>query len=248
MGRIAAYLGPRVKIASVVEGGSYALLRQTGDLPDGFGIGWYPGDGEPEPVRLLSSRAVVGDDPFLSIPRRYSAECVLAIQEAHNGPRRGGLQPLQSGPFLFLHDGQLDRYSEVYQRPLRERLSPARYAAVTSNDPSELLFQTFLDALGEQQSPEAIANALESMVATVQSIGAAANAGASFAVVVSNGQCLVTLRTATFGPPPALYTIVAGDEAPLPATGRVVATEPLFPGQWSSLDPHSLVIFTVEPS
>lgn len=248
MGRIAAYLGPRVKIASIVEGGSYALLRQTGDQADGLGLGWYPPDGAPEPVRLLSPRIVVGDDPFLAVPRRYLSECVIAIQESHAGPRRGAIQPYQSGPILFAHDGVLDRFQEVYQRPLRERLSPGRYAAVASNDPSELLFHTFLDALGEAHSPEAMANALESMVATVQSIGGPANAGASFAVVASNGSALVTLRTATIGPPPALYTIVAAEGAPIPATGRAIATEPLFPGEWSSLDPHSLVIFTVEPT
>jgi predicted glutamine amidotransferase len=248
MGRLAAYLGPRVKIASVVEGGSYPLVRQATERPDGFGLGWYPSDGERRPVRLISERPIYGDDPFLDVPRRYTAECVIGAVRAQR--RRDALrpQPLEGGPFLFASDGNLERFAEVYLRPLRERLTPARYGLSQSADESELLFATWLDALGDQTGPEAMASALESLVTTVQAIGAPASANASFAIVVSDGQCLVTLRTATQGPPPALYTIVAGEEAPLPATARLVATEPIFQGAWTSLDPHSLVIFTVEES
>ena len=91
-----------------------------------------------------------------------------------------------------------------------------------------------------------MAGALESMVGTVGDIATAAGVAASFAVVATDGHCLVTLRAATQGPPPALYTIVAGADAPVPESARVISSEPLFPGAWSSLDPHSLVIFTLE--
>ena len=101
------------------------------------------------------------------------------------------------------------------------------------------------DAL-EDDGADAMATALEKMVERVNGLAQEAGVAASFAVVVSDGSCLVTLRTATQGPPPPLYTIVAEEGAALPVTGRVVASEPLFPGAWSSLAPHSLVIFTVE--
>ena len=85
------------------------------------------------------------------------------------------------------------------------------------------------------------------MVGALQDLAISNEAHASFGIVASNGQCLVTLRTGTDGPLPPLYTVVAaGPETPLPPTGRMVASEPTFPGEWSSLEPHSLTIFTLE--
>ncbi len=247
MSRLAAYLGPATKTASLLEGGSYSLTRQASDYPDGFGLAWYPLDDDPEPIRLLGRGPVWSDDRQLTVARRYSAECIMAsIRKANQpNPELSGNQPFQFGRYLFAHDGELQRFEEVYARALRSRLSDKAYNLVSGNTDSELLFATWIDAMGDQEGPDAVANGLEQMVSVVQEIGGA-DAPATFGVVVTDGQCLVTLRTATDGPPPAMYTIVAGEDAPVPASGRVVASEPLFPGSWSSLDPHSLVIFTVE--
>jgi glutamine amidotransferase len=249
MGRMAAYLGPRTKIADVLEGGSYALLQQSTECPDGFGVTWYPDDGDPTPVGLTSELPGARAESALGVPRRFESECVVAsLRRAARLPAAlAGHQPLSHGRYVFSYDGELERFEEVFMRPLRDRLSDERYQALRTTAVAELLFATWLDALEDAEGPDAMASALEKMVGTVGDIAAAAGVGASFAVVVTDGQCLITLRAATQGPPPALYTIVAGPDAPVPATARVVASEPLFPGAWSSLDPHSLVIFTVEP-
>ena len=249
MGRMAAYLGPRTRIADVLEGGSYSLLQQSSECPDGFGVAWYPEDGDPTPVSLTSALPAARAEAVLGVPRRYESECVVASlrKAAHLPAATCGHQPLSAGPFLFTYDGELERFEEVFMRALRDRLSDERYQGLRTNGVAELLFATWQDALEDDGGPDAMASALEKMVGTVGDIAAAAGVGASFAIVVTDGQCLITLRAATQGPPPALYTIVAGPDAPVPATARVVASEPLFPGAWSSLDPHSLVIFTVEP-
>lgn len=250
MGRLAAYLGPRTRISNLLEGGSYSLAEQAREYPDGFGLAWYPDDEEPDPVGLWAQRPASRAEPLLTVPRRYSSECMMAaIRSTLQLPASaGGQQPFISGQHLFAFDGELERYGEVFLRPLRDRLSDEAYQSLRTNEPEELLFATWLDALNESEArgPEAMASALEKMVGTVGDVAAAAGVGASFAVVATDGHCLITLRAATQGPPPALYTIVAGEDAPVPESARVIASEPLFPGAWSSLDPHSLVIFTLE--
>lgn len=248
MGRLAAYLGPKTRIDSLIEDGSYPLAEQTADLPDGFGLGWYPDDGDPAPVRLISKHPLHAADDLIDVPRRYAASCILAhISKLGRPAELGELQPFKVGAHLFAVDGELDRFADVFLRPLRERLSNDRYAALRSQSMAELLFATWADALGDQRGGDAMANALESLVATVQEVGGPARAAASFSVVVTDGHSLITLRTSLGQKPPPLYTLVAEPGAPVPVSGRVVASEPLFPGAWTALDPNSLVIFTVEP-
>jgi glutamine amidotransferase len=251
MGRLAAYLGPATKISQVIEVGSTSLSLQSQAYPDGFGIAWYPvGDDDESPLLIRQTQPLATQGHLLEVTRRYPAECVIAsIAKTANPPAEvSGCQPYRFENMLFAHQGEIERFDEVYARALRERLSDLVYPLVKSHDPSELLFATWLDALGVQRGPDAMATALEQMVSTVQELAGRYDAPVSFGCIVTDGTCLITLRTATHGAPPALYTIVASEDAPVPATGRVIASEPLFNGQWTALDPHSLVIFTVEPT
>lgn len=245
MGRIAAYLGPQTPAAALVEGGPHALVRQAAAHPFGFGLAWYPPDGDPEPVRLTSRQPLWAERQLLAVPRRYGASCaVAAVGSADRPVELADLQPFQHGSLLFAHEGGLERFEEVFARPLRERLSERTYALVRGSTASELLFATWLDALGSGEGHDAMASALEVVVEAVHRIGAEKGAAGSFAILATDGRGLVTLRTAFGGPAPELYTLVAEPGSPLPATGRVVASEPLFPGSWTALEANSLVIFT----
>ncbi len=249
MGRIAAYLGPQMSPATLLEGGSYALVRQAAEFADGFGLGWFPLDGHPDPVRVRSRMPLWSEGHTLEAARRYPAECAIAeIRRADAHPAElSGLQPFAATPFLFAHDGELERFDDVFRRPLTEGLSDAAFAAASGGTPSQLLFATWLDALQGRTDADAMAGALETLVGKVTQLATRAGAAASFAIVATDGSSLLTLRTATRGTPPPLYTIVAEEGSVVPVSGRVVASEPLFPGAWTSLDAHSLVIFTVTP-
>lgn len=249
MAKFAAYLGPSSKVASLVEGGTHSLVRQSAEQPDGFGIGWYPEDDEPEPISLASRLPLWSEDRVLKVARRYSSACAIAglhKLKADEKDEQPAFQPIHYKQYLFLYDGELAKFREVYERPMRSRLSDRAYRALKSSQPGELLFATWLDALGDHSGPEATANALEQTVNVVRELAGSSDATATFGIVVADGTSLVTLRTATHGTPPPMYTIVAGEGAPVPATGRVIASEPLFPGAWSSLDAHSMVIFSAE--
>jgi predicted glutamine amidotransferase len=251
MGNLAAYLGPLIRIATILEQGSNGLVKQAVEHADGFGLGWYPADSENEPLTVSSKHPLWREAQILRFARRYTSSCVITGLRKIGDDETAeltGCQPFHHDRCLFIHDGTLTRFREVFERPLRNRLSDKAHQSMKSGTASELLFATWVDALEERTGPEAIANALEHMVTLVRDVAIAADVHATLAVVVADGTSLVTLRTATHGSPPPMFTIVADEGAPVPASGRVIATEPLFPGSWSSIDPHSLVIFATEPA
>src|SRR5688572_8644299 len=122
MSKLAAYLGPPINIATIVEAGSHALVRQAADHPDGFGLGWFPADEQPEPLTLSSRLPLWREDQILRIARRYTSRCIVAGLRklgAEEPFDSAGCQPFQHGPWLFHHDGELTRFRDVFDRPLR---------------------------------------------------------------------------------------------------------------------------------
>ena len=249
MAKFAAYLGPPTQVATLVERGTHSLVRQSAEQPDGFGIGWYPDDDQPEPLSVSSVLPIWSEDIILKVARRYASSsfiCGLRKLRAEDRDAPPLIQPFQWNRHLFFHDGELSRFKEVFERPLRSQLGDIGHGMLKTSSASELLFATWADALSGSTSADASANALETMANRVRDIALGADAPATFGVVVLDGRSIVTLRTATHGTPPPMYTIVAGEGTPVPPLGRVIASEPLFPGAWSSLDPHSMVIFSAD--
>ena len=100
MGKMTAYLGPETHIASIAEGGSYSLVKQAEDFPDGFGFGWYPVDGNPEPLQLHSRLPIWGNDYLLRVVRRYQSQCFMAsVRKAAHLPagRQAGVANQAAG-------------------------------------------------------------------------------------------------------------------------------------------------------
>lgn len=247
MSRVAAYLGPRAPMASLLEDGTYPLTRQAIECPDGFGLGWYPDDDEMTPLRLTSRLPPWAEPDLLALARRTHTRCAIAgLRHLRPGERADltGLQPFRHGPFLFHATGELHRFKESFERPMRESLRDSSHTLLSGTSEGELLFVTWLDALADRVGGDAMADALEQLVERVTKIANQRGVLANMAVLVSDGKSLVTLRTATHGSPPSLYTIVAESPDPVPERGRVVASEPTFSGSWSPLEPNSLTIFT----
>ncbi|MEL7367861.1 MAG: hypothetical protein AAFN74_03030, partial [Myxococcota bacterium] len=209
MGKLVAYLGPAMPVSTAFEGGSYSLVKQAADFPDGYGLGWYPQDDLMEPVRQVGRESITSAGPHLSVSRRYSSHCIVAaVHRAETPPAElAALMPFAAGPLLFSQVGTLDRFDEVFRRPLTERLSDGIFRSLVGLSTAELLYANFVDLLADGQGHEAIATALEQLVGVVSEIGMSADAPVSIAIVVADGRGLVTLRTATLGTPPPLYSI-----------------------------------------
>lgn len=247
MSRTLAYLGPAARVGGVVAAGAPAWSDQAAALPHA-GVAWYPEDGTQTPVRLLDDTALAHAPHHRALLDRMTSRCVVAAAgRPVDGPTHiAACQPFAHGRMTFVHDGQLAPFREAFERPLRQRLNDGPYRSLRAGNAHELLFATWLDILGDRTDADAMADAADKLVARVRQIANAKGAMATFAVTVSNGQSLIVLRTATHGTPPRLFTTVARDGDPLPATGRLVCTEPTFDGDWTEIEAHSLTIFTVE--
>jgi hypothetical protein len=230
---LTAYLGPSMPVLDLP-----GTRTEEGCVP--FAAGWYS-EGQPEPLRTVARQHAALDDVDVELVRGFGSGCVLTT----TGPQPAGdVQPFRWGPLLFGFRGQLDPFEEVFEKPLVSRLSPQALTATRSRSPEAVLFMTWLELLQGNVDTDHLADGLERLVATVQDLALTNQATANFATVVTNGTSLVTLRTGTSDELPPMFTLLGSDETPIPARGRIVTTEQLFPGSWTSLEAHSMVIFT----
>ncbi|MEU4642870.1 ergothioneine biosynthesis protein EgtC [Micromonospora sp. NPDC049460] len=116
MCRHLAYLGPPVTLRELLFDPPYALVRQSwaprdmrggGTInADGFGVGWYPGSGEP--VRYRRAQPIWSDPTIAQLAAVTSAGAVLAaVRSATVGMAvlDGAAAPFAEGPWLFSHNG-----------------------------------------------------------------------------------------------------------------------------------------------
>ncbi|MGN9813496.1 ergothioneine biosynthesis protein EgtC [Micromonospora sp. BQ11] len=116
MCRHLAYLGPPVSLRELLFDPPYSLVRQSwaprdmrggGTInADGFGVGWYPGDGDP--VRYRRAQPIWSDPTIAQLAAVTSAGAVLAaVRSATVGMAvlDGAAAPFAEGRWLFSHNG-----------------------------------------------------------------------------------------------------------------------------------------------
>ncbi len=117
MCRHLAYLGPPVPLAALLVDPAHSLLRQSwaprdmrggGTInADGFGVGWYPGDGE-VPVRYRRDRPIWTDEGLARLAQVTVAGAALAaVRSATPGMAvtEAACAPFAEGRWLFSHNG-----------------------------------------------------------------------------------------------------------------------------------------------
>ncbi|WP_018655426.1 ergothioneine biosynthesis protein EgtC [Actinomadura flavalba] len=129
MCRHVGYLGPPRTLHSLVFDGEHSLEHQAyaprmtqGNLlnADGFGVGWYAGNGPP--LRFRRAQPLWTDVSFAEIARSVATSCgVAAVRSATAGfpVDESCAQPLRAGHRLFSHNGKIIGYPEVEDK-LRE--------------------------------------------------------------------------------------------------------------------------------
>ncbi|MGC1212312.1 MAG: ergothioneine biosynthesis protein EgtC [Micromonospora sp.] len=116
MCRHLAYLGPPVSLRSLLYDPPYSLLRQSwaprdmrggGTInADGFGVGWYPDDGNP--VRYRRAQPIWGDATLPELAAVTVSGAVLAaVRSATVGMPvlETAAAPFAEGRWLFSHNG-----------------------------------------------------------------------------------------------------------------------------------------------
>ncbi|MEV4482457.1 ergothioneine biosynthesis protein EgtC [Micromonospora coxensis] len=116
MCRHLAYLGPPVSLRSLLFDPPYSLARQSwaprdmrggGTINvDGFGVGWYPGDGEP--VRYRRAQPIWSDVTLPGLAEVTLSGAVLAaVRSGTVGMpvQESAAAPFAEGRWLFSHNG-----------------------------------------------------------------------------------------------------------------------------------------------
>lgn len=165
MCRFFAYLGPSVSLEDLLVTPEHSLLRQASTPrhqrhgngnPDGFGVGWYGAEVQPE--RYRTSTPMWEDRTFTKFAGQTRSTVVVGhVRNATPGLpiEESGAHPFTSGPWLFAHNGSVHGFCDGTRSALRTRVSEHRVAEIEGATDSEMLFALALDHLDAGAEPGA---------------------------------------------------------------------------------------------
>ena len=177
-----------------------ALMHQSQEHKDGWGIAFYP-DGSAPTVRR-GAGAAFADADFARVANVVSSDCVIAhVRKASVGPVRvENSHPFQRGRWLFAHNGNVTDFAR-HRAELESLIPPAFREGILGDTDSErcaALYFAELAARGELEDPdypiESAADALRAVVQAVRARCDAPDEPCSLTFLVTNGRLLVACR------------------------------------------------------
>ncbi len=222
MCRFTLYLGPPIRLASLLTEPEHSLIRQSAHARereplnvDGFGVGWYISDDGEEPAVFRSVRPAWNNRNVANLARAISSPCILAhVRAATSGisVNEANCHPFQFGRYLLMHNGFVGAFPQI-RRPLMESVGDRAYANVFGSTDTEHFFAVFIDELlkrSEEDPALLLARSLAAAITRVlELVRVHANGAASkLNVAVSDGREAVISRYMEGGSdPPTLYYI-----------------------------------------
>jgi glutamine amidotransferase len=157
MCRFTLYLGPPVRLASLLTEPSHSLILQSFQSDeraeplngDGFGVGWYAPRLTPEPAVFHGITPAWNNQNLRSIANVVTSPCVLAhVRAASAGSdvNLANCHPFSFGRYLLMHNGQIGAFRRVRRR-LLDSLGDIAYDLVRGSTDTEHLFAVFADEL-----------------------------------------------------------------------------------------------------
>jgi ergothioneine biosynthesis protein EgtC len=232
---------------------SYQPKEMTAGLlnADGFGLGWYHPHQESEPFTYKQTIPIWNDINLPNLCRYIESGCLLgyvrsatpglAVDLSNCQPFVASLaQPQNDRQLLFVHNGFIDRFRTSLYRPMRERLSDRLYQSIHGTTDSEHIFALFLSFL--ETHPElSMLEALQKTLFTLAELADKYQVSASANIILSDGRSLVASRFAIGSVPPSLYWL---SDSPRFPNAVLIASEPLFEGNWLCCSPQSTIAVT----
>jgi len=248
MCRLLGYLGSPILLDYLLYKPEHSLVVQSYEPremtsgvvnADGFGVGWYHPQKETDPFTYKNILPIWNDINLPNLGRYVESGCVLSgIRSATSGQtvELSNCQPYQSERLLFVHNGFIDKFSQL-QRPLRDLLSDTTYQAIKGTSDSEHIFALLLETL--QANPEAsLEFALKKVLLTLKELATKHEVSVSANIIITDGHQLVASRYAHATQPPSLYWL--RDDPTFPQA-VVIASEPLFNSNWVTVPEQSIV-------
>ncbi|HEX5054390.1 MAG TPA: class II glutamine amidotransferase [Planctomycetota bacterium] len=274
MCRFTLYLGPTIRLASLVVEPKHSIIDQSfhshgQEEPlngDGFGVAWYAPAMSEEPALFRSVTPAWNNANLLELARVVESHVIFAHVRAatkHGGQSEANCHPFKSGRYAFMHNGDIGDFVHL-RRPLIESLSDRAFQGIQGNTDSEHLFGVVVDELDRSTGTgvERLAGAMQAAVARITALGAAHGKGAQsyLNLALSDGESAVACRYTTepdydgeslFVHTGRVYVCRDGECRMLaPERGRgcvLVSSEPLSEDYgWQPISRNSMVLVTAE--
>ncbi|MFN7591128.1 MAG: class II glutamine amidotransferase [Planctomycetota bacterium] len=185
MCRFTLYLGPTIKLSSLVVEPEHSIITQSfrsksQEEPlngDGFGIAWYAPGLSDAPALFRSVTPAWNNTNLLDLARVVQSPVILAHVRAATklgGPSEANCHPFRSGRYAFMHNGHIGEFARV-RRSLLQGLCDAAFDGIHGSTDSEHLFALVVDELHrrgtyERGGVQAMAEALVAAIARVQEL------------------------------------------------------------------------------
>lgn len=182
MCRFTLYLGPVIRLASLVVEPAHSIIDQSVHSKsqedplngDGFGIAWYAPDLSPEPALFRSVTPAWNNHNLLELARVVQSPVILAHVRAatkHGGQSEANCHPFRSGRYAFMHNGDIGEFPRV-RRALLESLGDTAFDGIQGSTDSEHLFALVVDELprASGHGADKMANALQKAITRIEGL------------------------------------------------------------------------------
>lgn len=247
MCRHAAYLGPAISLQQFLLDPPHSLYSQSWNAQelvyarlnaDGYGFGWFNGQGEP--ATYTSAMPIWSDSNLPSLAG--SLQYPLWVGEVRSATIGSPVHPYNTQPFrdarwLFVHNGYIRKFHEQVRPSITARLSPQIAADIRGNTDSEYLFALLRQIMLD--SPDAsVPDAMHELFTIV---GELADSEESLLnLILTDGTTLYANRHGINHQAPSLYYT---DSDPMFPGGQLVASEAFNPeAGWQRVPEQHVVI------
>jgi glutamine amidotransferase len=249
MCRLLGYLGQAIQLDKLLYKPEHSLIVQsyqpremTSGLlnADGFGVGWYHPYRDEYPYTYKNILPVWSDINLTSLSRYVESGCVLANVRSATPPLAVDLsncQPFTHENLLFIHNGLIHNFRQTLYRPIRNLLDDYSYQLITGTTDSEHIFALIVNEL-RKSSDLNLETALMNALTQLKQLAKSHHIYFSANIILSNGKQLVASRYSNRAPTPTLYWL---QDDPLYNHAVIVASEPLFEGNWNQCPEHSII-------
>lgn len=157
MCRFTIYLGPPVRLSSLLLDPAHSLIRQSThsnerEEPlngDGFGVGWYVPEYSDEPAVFRSVTPAWNNRNLHNLARVVASPCILAHVRAatqSSGVNEANCHPFRFRRYLCMHNGDIGNFRGV-RRHLLDSVCDEAFHNVFGSTDSEHLFAVIIDEL-----------------------------------------------------------------------------------------------------
>jgi predicted glutamine amidotransferase len=163
MCRFTLYLGPPVRLSTLLIEPSHSLIHQSFKSKeraeplngDGFGVGWYAPRLTWEPAIYHDVSPAWNNRNLRSMAKLLASPCILAhVRAATPGSEvnLANCHPFQYGAYLLMHNGHIGEFRRVRRRLLGE-LTDEAFDVVRGSTDTEHLFAVFVDEIVRHGCP-----------------------------------------------------------------------------------------------